>query len=65
MLIDRGRIRACGHDQGFPIALDLRMHIGGKTPRYLVDLLFGEDTEIGTYDPDAWHEELKAYIDAH
>ena len=41
------------------------MHIGGKKPRYLVDLLFGEETTIGTFDPDAWHDELKAYIDAH
>ena len=39
------------------------MHIGGKTPRYIVDLLFGENTEIGTYEPDEWHEELNRYID--
>lgn len=41
------------------------MHIGGKRPRYLVDLLFGEETEIGTFEPDAWHGELQAYIDEH
>ncbi|SHI61610.1 (Fe-S)-binding protein [Lutispora thermophila] len=35
------------------------MHIGGKRPRYIVDLLFGEETEIGTYEPDEWHDELK------
>jgi len=39
--------------------------IGGKTPRYLVDLLFGEETLPGTLEPDAWHRELDAYIDAH
>jgi Fe-S oxidoreductase len=41
------------------------MHIGGKTPRYIVDLLFGEETEIGTFEPDAWHDELQNFIDGH
>jgi len=39
--------------------------IGGKTPRYLVDLLLGEETEPKTLDPDEWHRELEIYIDAH
>jgi Fe-S oxidoreductase len=41
------------------------MHIGGKRPRYIVDLLFGEETGIGTCEPDAWHTELQEYIDKH
>jgi Fe-S oxidoreductase len=41
------------------------MHIGGKRPRYLVDLLFGEGTPIGTFEPDLWHGELQTFIDAH
>lgn len=41
------------------------MHIGGKRPRYIVDLLFGEETGIGTFEPDAWHKELQEYIDRH
>lgn len=41
------------------------MHIGGKKPRYLVDLLFGEETKIGTFDPDVWHAALQQYIDKH
>ena len=41
------------------------MHIGGRTPRYLVDLLFGEDTPIGTFEPDEWHGQIQAFIDAH
>lgn len=41
------------------------MHIGEKTPRYLVDLLFGESTSAGTYDTEAWHKELQNFIDAH
>jgi hypothetical protein len=41
------------------------MHIGGKKPRYMIDLLFGEHTEAGTFEPDAWHAELQEYIDRH
>ena len=41
------------------------MHIGGKKPRYIIDLLFGEETEIGTFQPDAWHLELQKFIDTH
>ncbi len=41
------------------------MHIGGKKPRYLVDLLFGEETQAGTYEPDAWHQEIQEFIDTH
>jgi Fe-S oxidoreductase len=40
-------------------------HIGGKHPRYLIDLLFGEDTDPQTYDPDQWHKELDDYINQH
>jgi len=41
------------------------MHIGGKQPRYLLDLLFGHQTEIGTFEPDEWHAELREFIAAH
>ncbi len=41
------------------------MHIGGKKPRYLVDLLFGEDTVPGTFEPDGWHAELDRFISEH
>ena len=41
------------------------MFIGGKRPRYIVDLLFGEDTLPGEYEPDTWHGMLKKYIEAH
>ena len=41
------------------------MHIGGKTPRHLVDLLFGEKTVVKTFEPDEWHHELQAFIDSH
>lgn len=41
------------------------MFVGGKRPRYLIDLLFNEDTIAKTYAPDLWHEELDEYIDRH
>ena len=41
------------------------MYNGGKKPRYLLDLVFGEATEAGELSPAAWHRELEAYIDAH
>jgi len=41
------------------------MHIGGVKPRYIVDLLFGEETVPGTYEPDLWHNELNKFIEEH
>lgn len=38
---------------------------GGKNPRYILDLLFGEETIPGETDPDKWHDELGVFIDAH
>jgi Fe-S oxidoreductase len=41
------------------------MHIGKKRPHYLVDLIFGEETQPGTFEPDEWHRELDIYIEKH
>lgn len=41
------------------------MHIGGKRPRYLIDLLFGQETSPGIFEPDQWHKELDEYIEKH
>jgi Fe-S oxidoreductase len=41
------------------------MYIGGKKPRYIIDLLFNEETKIGTYEPEQWHDELQKFIDEH
>jgi len=38
------------------------MHIGGKKPLYLLDLLFNEKTTIGSYEPEVWHGELDDFI---
>lgn len=37
------------------------MYIGGKTPRYILDLLFGEPTVTGVYEPDEWHKLVDGY----
>jgi len=39
--------------------------IGGKSPRYLVDLLCADDTVPKTLEPDEWHRELDEYINVH
>lgn len=41
------------------------MYIGGKKPRYMVDLLFGEETEVATCEIEKWHNELQKFIDEH
>lgn len=41
------------------------MYIGGKKPKYIIDLLFGEETHPGTYEPDQWHAEINKFIDEH
>jgi len=41
------------------------MHIGGRRPRYLVDLLFGEPTGTGVYETEAWHAQVEAFAASH
>lgn len=41
------------------------IHIGGKTPHYLIDLLMDESTDPQIYDTLEWHEQLQKYIDLH
>lgn len=41
------------------------MHIGGKKPRHLMDLLLGESTEVQLYDTKLWHAQLQEYIEQH
>lgn len=41
------------------------MYIGGKAPRYLIDLLMGLTTEPQIYDTVKWHKQLQDYIDKH
>lgn len=55
----------CNHVVVYCVSCIKAMFIGGKQPRYIVDLLFGEETHAGTLDPDAWHDELQRFIDEH
>jgi Fe-S oxidoreductase len=41
------------------------MFIGGKKPRYMIDLLFDEETVPNTYEPDEWHKQLDEFISTH
>lgn len=41
------------------------MHIGGKTPCYLADLLLGKPTAPQECDIKKWHDALEAYIKQH
>ncbi|KAB3536065.1 (Fe-S)-binding protein [Alkaliphilus pronyensis] len=41
------------------------MHIGGKKGRYLVDLIFNEETVPGVFEPDQWHAQLDEFIKEH
>lgn len=41
------------------------LFIGGKKPRYILDLLFKEETFPKTYEPFEWHKELDEFIKNH
>ncbi len=41
------------------------IYIGGKKPRYMIDLLFKEKTIPKTFEPDEWHKELDDFILNH
>jgi hypothetical protein len=41
------------------------MAVGGRSPRHLIDLIFGEPTDPGDCDTQRWHEQLDEYISAH
>jgi len=41
------------------------MFNGGKNPRYMIDLLFDEETVPDVCDPVSWHNELDEFIASH
>lgn len=47
------------------ISCSQSMFVGGKQPRYLIDLLFHRETVPLTFDPDAWHNRLDRFIEDH
>jgi len=61
----RGNQMSCEDVVVYCVSCIKAMYIGGKKPRYIVDLLFGEETLVGTYEPEQWHAELQEFIDQH
>lgn len=61
----RAKEMPCDHVVVYCVSCIKAIHIGGKKPRYIIDLLFGETTEIRTFEPSAWHDELQKFIDTH
>ena len=41
------------------------MHIGGKTPHHMLDLVLGEETEVQETRLDVYHDEIDCYIEEH
>jgi len=39
--------------------------IGGKTPHYMIDLLFSEETIPKTLEPEEWHKEIDEFVASH
>jgi hypothetical protein len=62
---ERAREMPCEDVVVYCVSCIKSMYIGGKRPHYIVDLLFGEETQPGEFEPDAWHGSLRKYIDAH
>lgn len=62
---DRADSMPCDEVCVYCVSCIKSMHIGGKTPRHLMDLLMGETTEPQIYDTVQWHEQLDDYIEKH
>ena len=41
------------------------LSIGGRTPHFLIDLLYNEPTDVGVADMAEWHSQIRAFSDAH
>lgn len=61
----RGSSMPCENVVVYCVSCVKSMHIGGRKPRYLVDLLFGEATDPQVYDTLPWHKQIEDYQDEH
>lgn len=43
----------------------MSMTVGGRRPRYILDLLFGESTAMQTWGADAWNCRLRDFRNSH
>jgi hypothetical protein len=55
----------CEHVIVYCISCVKAIHIGGKKPRHLVDLLFNETTDPQEFGTEEWHQQLNEYIACH
>ena len=61
----RARDMPCNEVVVYCVSCIKSMHIGGKSPRHLIDLLFSEGTDAQVYETVEWHRQLQEYIDRH
>lgn len=62
---NRAEQMPCAHVAVYCIGCVHSMTTGGKQPLYLPDLVFGYRTERMTNTLDAYHDDLKQYIESH
>ena len=62
---ERAQAMPCNDVAVYCVSCIKAIFLGGKSPRYLVDLLFDEKTTPEIYDTIEWHNQLQSYIDAH
>lgn len=65
LMIKRAEEMPCEDVVVYCVSCIKSMHIGGKKPRYIIDLLFGEETDTSNYETEAWHDELNKFIEVH
>ena len=61
----KGKEMPAGDILVYCVSCSKSMFVAGRRPRYLVDLLFGEETVPGIFHPDPWHRELDAFMASH
>lgn len=64
-MTERAQSMPCEDVCAYCISCIKAIYVGGKKPRYLLDLLMGEDTDAQTSDTVKWHEQLATYIEQH
>ena len=62
---DRGEDFPCENVVCYCVACAMYLHAGGKKPRYLVDLLFGESTSLERGDIVPLNDKVKLFIKTH
>ncbi|HOT97084.1 MAG TPA: (Fe-S)-binding protein [bacterium] len=64
-MIKRAEAMPCEEVCVYCVSCVKALHIGGRRPRHLLDLLMNESTDPQVYDTAKWHEQLQGYIDTH